>query len=238
MIPIRDNIPSRARPWVEYSIITITAVVFIYQLGRSGAESEAFFRDFGLIPARLTGSLQDGGSGYFGLISSMFLHGGVLHFLGNMWFLRIFGDNIEDHIGHGRFAVFYILSGIVAGLAQVLSDPDSPIPMIGASGAVAGVMGAYLVLYPKARVLTLIPIFFFISLIEVPAVFFLGIWFVIQLYSGTMTAAAGAQGGVAFWAHAGGFVAGILVLGLLGGWRRPEPPSIRKRRPFSGGWRS
>lgn len=235
MIPIRDNVPSRTRPYVEYAIIAATALVFLYQVTQPREAVEVFIDRFGLVPARLTGALP--GAGYLGLFSSMFLHGGWLHFLGNMWFLWIFGNNIEDHIGHGRFAIFYIVSGVAAGLAQVLSSPSSPIPMIGASGAVAGVMGAYLVLYPRARVLTLIPIFFFFTFFEVPAIFFLGFWFLLQIWSGTMTAAAGAQGGVAFWAHVGGFTAGILLLGVLGGWRRPQPPVIRQRRPFSGGWR-
>jgi len=216
----------------------VTTVAFLYELRLPDKALATFINDYGLVPARFTGAAFIEGPRYAGLVTAMFLHGGWLHFLGNMWFLWIFGDNIEDHLGHGRFLVFYLASGILAGLAQVIASPSSPVPMIGASGAIAGVMGAYLVLYPRARVLTLIPIFFFISLYEIPAIFFLGIWFLIQVWSGTASSAMGSTGGVAFWAHTGGFIAGILVLGLMGGWRRPTPPFIPRRRPFSGGWRS
>jgi membrane associated rhomboid family serine protease len=157
------------------------------------------------------------------LLSSMFLHGGWMHFLGNMLFLWIFGDNVEDRMGHGRFLVFYLLCGAVAAAAHLASDPASPVPTIGASGAVAGVMGAYFVLYPQSRILTLVPIFLFIQIVEIPAIIFLGLWFVLQLFSGLgsvlSTARGDAVGGIAFWAHVAGFAAGAL---LVLAFRRPE----------------
>ncbi|MBD3335686.1 MAG: rhomboid family intramembrane serine protease [Candidatus Eisenbacteria bacterium] len=240
MIPLRDNVPSRGRPVTGLVIIAVTAIVFLYEQSLSQSSLIEFFRTYGLVPARFTGADALGvppGPRLLGLASAMFLHAGWLHFLGNMWFLWIFGDNVEDHLGHRRFLVFYLLSGVAAGLAQVLANPSSQLPMVGASGAVAGVMGAYFILYPRARILTLLPIIFFLTLVEVPAIFFLGIWFVIQFFSGAMTSMARVEGGVAFWAHAGGFVAGILFLGLLGGWRRPQPPAARWSRPFTSGWR-
>jgi membrane associated rhomboid family serine protease len=167
----------------------------------------------------------------------MILHGGFLHFGGNMLYLWIFGDNVEDRLGHGRFLVFYLLCGVAAALAQTMMAPNSPVPMIGASGAIAGVMGAYLVLYPRSKIVTLLPIFFFIQLIEVPAVFFLGVWFLMQFVSGVGSVASAGEpaGGVAFWAHVAGFVAG---LGGVLAFRRPErqrvewwdEPSRRARR--------
>jgi membrane associated rhomboid family serine protease len=152
----------------------------------------------------------------------MFLHGGFLHFAGNMLYLWIFGDNVEDRMGHGRFLVFYLLCGIAAALAQTIAAPSSVVPMVGASGAIAGVMGAYFVLYPRSRILTLVPIFFFIQIVEVPAIFFLGIWFIMQFLSGVgsiATATGEPAGGIAFWAHVAGFAAGI---GAVGVFRRRE----------------
>jgi len=159
------------------------------------------------------------------LVSSMFLHGGWTHIFGNMLYLWIFGDNVEDRMGHGRFLVFYLLCGIAAALAQTITTPDSTVPMIGASGAIAGVMGAYFVLYPRSRIVTLIPLFFFFQVIEVPAIFFLGIWFLMQFVSGvgsivsTVGNAGNGIGGIAFWAHIAGFVAGVTGVALF---RRPE----------------
>jgi membrane associated rhomboid family serine protease len=153
----------------------------------------------------------------------MFLHGGFLHVAGNMLYLWIFGDNVEDRMGHGRFLVFYLLCGVAAALAQTITMPDSVVPMVGASGAIAGVMGAYFVLYPRSRIVTLLPFFFFFQVIEVPAILFLGIWFVMQFLSGVgsivSTIGRGGTGGIAFWAHVAGFVAGITGVALF---RRPE----------------
>jgi membrane associated rhomboid family serine protease len=206
MIPLRDVIPSRTTPAVTIGLIAANTLVFLYQLSL-GADVNAFVIEWGLVPAAL--SLP-------AVLTSMFLHGGFLHFGGNMLYLWIFGDNVEDRMGHGRFAVFYVLCGAAAALAQTISDPASVVPMVGASGAIAGVMGAYFVLYPHSRILTLVPIFFFIQLVEVPAVFFLGLWVVFQLLSGVGSiATAGQSGGIAFWAHVAGFGAGVATVGIF-----------------------
>ena len=202
MIPLRDVIPSRTTPYVTIALITLNAIVFLYQF-LLGDAVEAFIVYWGLVPAAFS---------WVTVFTSMFLHGGFLHFGGNMLYLWIFGDNVEDRMGHGRFLVFYLLCGMAAALAQTAAGPDSLVPMVGASGAIAGVMGAYFVLYPHSRIVTLVPIFFFIQIIEVPAIFFLGIWFVMQLLSGVgsiATAAGEPAGGIAFWAHAAGFLAGL-----------------------------
>jgi membrane associated rhomboid family serine protease len=213
MIPLRDVIPSRTTPYVTFALIVLNTLVFVYQLSL-GRAIEEFILYFGLIPAAFS---------WVAVVTSMFLHGGLLHFGGNMLYLWIFGDNVEDRMGHGRFLVFYLLCGTAAALAQTISSPDSVVPMVGASGAIAGVMGAYFVLYPRSRIVTLVPLFVFIQIVEVPAIFFLGIWFVMQLLSGvgSMATATGGEpgGGIAFWAHAAGFVAGIS--GVLV-FRRPE----------------
>ena len=213
MIPLRDVIPSRSTPVVTIGIIVLNAVVFAYQLSL-GAAGQAFIFEYGLVPSEFSAVT---------LVSSMFLHGGLMHFGGNMLYLWIFGDNVEDRVGHGRFVLFYLLCGAVAALAQTWANPDSPVPMVGASGAIAGVMGAYFLMYPRSRIVTLIPIFVFIQLVEVPAVVFLGLWFLLQFLSGLSTAAlspdAGLSGGIAFWAHVAGFAAG---LGAVNIFRRPE----------------
>lgn len=213
MIPLRDVIPSRTTPFVTVTLIVINAMAFWFELSLPAEAREVFLKNYGVVPALFT---------WQSVLTSMFLHGGWLHVIGNMWFLWIFGDNVEDRMGHGRFLVFYLLCGALAALAQVAASPGSPIPTIGASGAIAGVMGAYFVLYPRSRILTLVPIFIFIQVLEVPAVIFIGLWFFIQLVSGVGSIAAtanGYTGGVAFWAHVAGFVAG--VLGVFG-FRRPE----------------
>jgi membrane associated rhomboid family serine protease len=203
MIPLRDVIPSRTTPYVTFALIALNTLVFVYQLS-IGSTIEEFILYFGLVPAAFS---------WVAVLTSMFLHGGLLHFGGNMLYLWIFGDNVEDRMGHGRYLVFYLLCGTAAALAQTISSPDSVVPMVGASGAIAGVMGAYFVLYPRSRIVTLLPLFIFIQIVEVPAIFFLGIWFVMQLLSGvgSMATATGSEpgGGIAFWAHAAGFLAGI-----------------------------
>ncbi len=203
MIPLRDVIPSRTTPVITIVIIVLNALAFLFELMLPGAERQGFIREWGIVPAAFAWPT---------VISSMFLHGGWLHFLGNMWYLWIFGDNVEDRLGHARYLVFYLLCGAVAGLAQTLVNPDSYVPTIGASGAIAGVMGAYFVLYPQSRVLTLIPLFIFIEIVEIRAIYFLGFWFLMQLFSGVGSIAhtTGTQsGGVAFWAHVAGFAAGL-----------------------------
>ncbi len=212
MIPLRDVIPSRTWPGVTVTLVALNVLVYLRTMGLTESEFEAFVRTFGLVPA---------GFAWADVFSSMFVHGGLLHAVGNMLYLWIFGDNVEDRMGHGRFLAFYLLCGIAAALAQTMVSPDSPVPMVGASGAVAGVMGAYFVLYPKSRVLTLFP--FPLMLIEIPAVYLLGLWFVMQFVNGLGALVPPAEGqlagGVAFWAHIAGFGAGVLLIFLF---RRPE----------------
>ncbi|MCU0645102.1 MAG: rhomboid family intramembrane serine protease [bacterium] len=219
MIPLRDANPSRTTPVVTYILILINALVFLYQL-KLGKNLDGFFHVYAIIPAKYFYlGAEDGASfmgRFFPFFTSQFLHGGFFHIIGNMWFLWIFGDNIEDHLGHFKFIFFYLLCGVAAGLTHVYTNPSSQIPTVGASGAIAGVMGAYILLYPRARVKTLIPIFYFIQIVELPAFLFLGIWFVIQFISGAISHAAdGASGGVAWWAHVGGFVMGIVLILIL-----------------------
>ena len=217
MIPLRDVIPSRTTPYVTITLIVLNVLVFLYEFSL-GDDVNKFIIAYGLIPAAFT---------WVTVATSMFLHGGLLHVGGNMLYLWIFGDNVEDRFGHGRFLVFYLLCGAVAALAQTIMSPDSVVPMVGASGAIAGVMGAYFVMYPHSRIVTLLPIFIFIQLIEVPAIFFLGIWFLMQFLSGVGSIATAATrapaGGVAFWAHVAGFVAGVGGVFLF---RRPERQSV------------
>ena len=217
MIPLRDVIPSRTTPVVTVAIIVVNALVFFREFSL-GSEINEFIISYGLIPAAFSWAT---------LFTSMFVHGGFLHFAGNMLYLWIFGDNVEDRMGHGRFLTFYLLCGVAAALAQTIMSPDSVVPMVGASGAIAGVMGAYFVMYPHSRIVTLVPIFFFIQLIEIPAIFFLGIWFVMQFLSGvgSVATAVGREpaGGVAFWAHVAGFAAGVGGVFLF---RRPERQSV------------
>jgi membrane associated rhomboid family serine protease len=213
LIPLRDIIPSRTTPVVTITLIALNVLVFLYELSL-GRAVDAFTLYWGLVPAAFS---------WVTVFTSMFLHGGLMHVAGNMLYLWIFGDNVEDRMGHGRYLVFYILCGVAAALAQTITVPDSVVPMVGASGAIAGVMGAYFVLYPRSRIVTLIPIFFFIQIVEVPAIFFLGIWFLMQFVNGVgsivSTGAGGMAGGVAFWAHVAGFVAGISGVVVF---RRPE----------------
>jgi len=211
MIPLRDVIPSRTPPVVTVGLIVANSLVFLYQVSLPEAQLQVFVKEFGLVPAEFALS---------SLVTSIFLHGGWLHVVGNMWYLWIFGDNVEDRMGHLRYLAFYLICGIAAGLGHVVIGPDSYLPTIGASGAIAGVMGAYFVLYPRSRILTLIPIIVFIQIIEIPAVFFLAFWFIMQLFSGVGSLAGPNQaGGVAFWAHIAGFVAG---LALVRPFRRAE----------------
>jgi membrane associated rhomboid family serine protease len=213
VIPLRDVIPSRTTPYVTISLVAINVLVFLYQFALGPAVNQ-FVLAFGLVPAYFS---------WVNVVTSMFLHGGFLHVAGNMLYLWIFGDNVEDRMGHGRFLAFYLLCGTAAALGQTLTVPDSMVPMVGASGAVAGVMGAYFVLYPHSRIVTLLPIFIFIQIIEVPAIFFLGVWFLMQLLSGvgSIAMATGGEpaGGIAFWAHVSGFAAGILGVFVF---RRPQ----------------
>jgi membrane associated rhomboid family serine protease len=215
MIPLRDVIPSRTVPVVTFALITINSLVYLYEWMLWATDDrllQIFIYHYGLVPVAFRLSAA---------FTSMFLHANLLHVVGNMWFLWIFGDNVEDRMGHGRFLGFYLLCGLVGAVVQTVTTPTSTIPTIGASGAIAGVMGAYLVLYPRSRVLTMIPPFIF-WVVEIPAVFFLGYWFVLQLFNGFGTIAVAtstSSGGIAFWAHIAGFMTGALLVLLF---RKPE----------------
>src|SRR5438093_1780682 len=213
MIPLRDIIPSRTVPYITITIIALNALAWLFEVSLSPEVLEQFLRIYGVVPAYFTAPT---------LISSMFLHGSWSHVLGNMWYLWIFGDNVEDRMGHGRFLVFYLLCGIVAAFGQIVIDPTSTLPTIGASGAIAGVMGAYFVLYPQSRVLTLIPLIVFWEIVELPAIFLLGFWFLMQLFSaGAIAATSNSQaGGVAFMAHVAGFIFGLVAVFIF---RKREP---------------
>lgn len=232
MIPLKDDIPARHRPVATVLLILTNVAVFAWQItGFTSFESSVYA--LGLVPDHLVGA-QGGGAFLppgLTVFTSMFSHGGLAHLGGNMLFLWIFGNNVEDDMGRFRFLIFYLLCGLVAAFAQVAMEPDSSIPMVGASGAIAGVLGAYFLLYPHARVLALVPIFFFLRLMWVPAIVFLGIWFLFQLVGGF--APPGGQGGVAFFAHAGGFVAGLILVRPFAGriWRTDEEGGWRRQPP-------
>jgi len=206
MIPLRDTVPSATVPVVTYLLIAANVAVTVYQSSLGGA-AERFVYTYGLVPRAFVrhGAVVP-------LLTSMFLHGNWVHLLGNMLYLHIFGDNVEDRLGHLRYVTLYLLAGLAAGIAQVAMNPTSPLPMVGASGAIAGVTGAYFVFFPRARIVTLVPIFLFLQVVEIPAVFFLLFWFVFQLLAGVGSLhAADSMGGVAFWAHVGGFLTGMML---------------------------
>ncbi len=232
MIPLRDNVPSKKIPFINYTFIAINVIAFIFELSL-GQDLQNFFYQYGVVPAYVTAGTYGPRYEILTLFTSMFLHGGFLHIAGNMLFLWIFGDNVEDRMGHFLYILFYLGSGIGASLLHIAVDPQSPIPTVGASGAIAGVMGAYFILYPRARVLSAVIIFYFIRLMEIPAIVFLGIWFVLQFFTGVMSigATTEATGGVAVWAHVGGFVVGIaggLITRLLTG-KKHQPVEVITR---------
>jgi len=214
VIPIRDNQPSPSVPVATYAVMGITFLVFLYQLSM-GLGNEVIFYVYGFVPGKYTLNELSrhftGGNKLFSPLSYMFFHGGFWHFLGNMWFLYIFGDNIEGHLGPARFLGFYLLSGLFSALFHFFLHFHSPVPTIGASGAIAGVMGAYFLLYPRSKILTLVPILIFPLFIQIPAFIFLGFWFLMQFFN---AAGQGAGGGVAWWAHVGGFLAGVALIRL------------------------
>lgn len=222
MIPLRDVNPSRTRPFVTYTLIVLNVLAFFIEL-LLGREMNEFIFAFGVVPARVLHDIemqQLHFSTLFPFLSSMFLHGGWMHLIGNMLFLHVFGDNVEDRFGHGRFLGFYLFAGFAAASAQIVMNPSSGIPMIGASGAIAGVLGAYILMFPRAKVSTLIPIVVFFQIVELPAFIFLGIWFAMQMLSGVLSLGiAGDAGGVTWWAHIGGFAAGVIMLPFL---RKPS----------------
>jgi membrane associated rhomboid family serine protease len=261
MIPLRDNIPSRSFPIVNYLMIAACAVAFVAQLADQTDNEDHLVEGLGLIPARvfhpdepITIKSEIIGRGPFGeprreiverelppppispwltLLTCIFLHGGWMHFLGNMWFLHIFGDNVEDRFGHFGYLIFYLACGVAASFSHLMLNATSTMPTIGASGAIAGVMGAYLYLYPRANVLTLVPIVFFLQMLVIPAPVFLVIWFVLQFFQGTMSITAAESGGVAWWAHIGGFAVGFVVAWILGRTHHLTPP-VETRLPDSG----
>jgi rhomboid family protein len=247
VLPLYDDNPTSRTPFVTYLLIGVCAAVFLWQLGENEARVAY---NYGMIPAAVFGSGKLAASlavvpPWTTIFTSMFLHSGWLHFGGNMLFLWIFGNNIEDVLGHGRYLLLYLLSGVAAALCQGLTDPFSTVPMVGASGAIAGVLGAYLLLYPYANVHILVVIIILFRIVTIPAWTMLGLWFAVQLLSGL--GSDGGPGGVAFWAHCGGFVAGIALLALLRPghvvfWQQPRtaafvavpPNSFTSRRSFRG----
>jgi len=256
MIPLYDNIPSRTVPVVNYTLIAVTSLMFLMQLT---APRDQWIERLGMVPVRVWNPgkrveviQQTPVHTPFGLriverstkisaaivpewltiLTCIFLHGGWMHVIGNMWFLYIFGDNVEDCLGHVGYLLFYLCCGVLASFAHLATSASSAIPTIGASGAVAGVMGAYFLLYPRATVLSLIPIFFFFYTVVLPAPLFLGVWFLIQFFQGTLSISSMQAGGVAWWAHIGGFLAGMLVAATLKNWNWLRPP-VDSRRPHS-----
>lgn len=213
MIPLRDTTKSAGFPFVNFTLIIICALTFLYEVSL-GRNMIVFIYEYGLIPADVFSSSPNTGfyDRSYPFFSSMFLHGGWLHLIGNMLFLYIFGDNVEGRMGHFKYLVFYIICGLAAAVFQFVTNINSDIPMVGASGAISGVLGAYITFYPRSKILTLVPIFFFIQLIHIPAAVFIFIWFIIQFLSGVSTLGVPKEtGGIAFWAHIGGFVAGLIL---------------------------
>jgi membrane associated rhomboid family serine protease len=221
MIPLRDSLPSERPPYVTILLILLNALAWFYEVSL-GPHVQAFVTEYGLVPIRVLRGWQVLGldEQLIPIFGHMFLHGGWLHVISNMWFLWIFGDNVEGRMGHGRFLLFYLLAGLGAAAAQVLSAPDSRVPMVGASGALSGVLGAYMLLFPQARVLTLVPLFVFLYTVEIPALVFLGIWIAIQVLQGTASIGLDVRGGVAWFAHIGGFAVGLVTVLLWPGLRR------------------
>jgi len=231
VIPLKDMTPRRSFPIVTLLLILVNVLVFIHQISLPGTASEAFVRTYGLVPAKI--SLALGGQRYtveqafFPLFTCMFLHGGFLHILGNMWFLWIFGGNVEDRLGSLPYLFFYLVAGIGSGVSQTLFSWGSHIPSIGASGAISGVLGAYVVFFPSSRILTLVPLLIIWFTWRIPAVIFIGLWFVAQFLSGVSSLGSQSMGGVAWWAHVGGFLIGVVVALIVraagGASRRPSP---------------
>lgn len=210
MFPIQDTVRTRSFPIVNWLLIISNVAVFaLLELPLRSGQLNQFVLTYGLVPVRLSDAQP---WSVVTILTSMFLHGGWIHLISNMWALFIFGDNVEGRMGPGRYLVFYLLSGVIASLTQVVIDPASRLPMVGASGAIAGVLGAYLILFPSARVLTLVPLFFLPWFVEVPAFIYLGIWFLLQFLSGVLALDMSTMGGVAYWAHIGGFVCGLLLV--------------------------
>jgi rhomboid family protein len=221
MFPLYDTVRSRTFPLVTLTLILANILAFLYELQLDPAALKEFIFTWGLVPTRLISNPDITWATFF---SSMFLHGGWFHIISNMWVLFIFGDNVEAGMGKIRYLIFYLLSGVAAGLLQSYIQPSSTTPMIGASGAIAGVLGAYLILFPRSRIASLVPILFIFTIIEIPAMLFLIFWFVSQLYSGLFAVQGGGGSGIAWWAHIGGFLFGILMVSFF---------AIKKRTTYS-----
>lgn len=226
MFPLRDSQPSGTIPFVTYLIIAINVLLFLFEVSLGDQDLSTFLRNFGLVSEDFL--QQFGPYQVFTLFSCMFLHGGWMHLISNMWALFIFGDNIEDKLGHFGYIFFYLLCGVCAGLTQVFMSQGSAVPTIGASGAIAGVLGGYIISYPTARVLTAIPIFIVIRLVEIPASVYLGFWFISQFFTGFASIARepGEEGGIAWWAHVGGFIAGLILVKIMSFRRQSEDSSF------------
>ncbi|MDX2270406.1 MAG: rhomboid family intramembrane serine protease [Cyanobacteriota bacterium] len=232
MVPLKDKNPTTLVPYVTYGLLILNIMIFLYELTLSGADLERFFQTWAVVPRDLTASFRgllpnQGRPEWLTLFTSQFLHGGFLHIAGNMLFLWVFGNNVEDRLGHFKFIIFYLTCGALAALTQWYFDPLSRIPSLGASGAIAGVLGAYILRFPRAEVLTLIPIGIFITTLQVPAWVFLGFWFVQQALYGLASLGARSNigmegGGIAYWAHAGGFVFGAVLGPMLGLFATPS----------------
>jgi membrane associated rhomboid family serine protease len=230
LIPIRDTIPHRRTPVMTWALIAANVAIFLYELTLPPEDLERLFYFFGIVPARYSHPEWAMVAGlpfddYWPFVTCMFLHGGWAHIIGNMWSLWIFGDNVEDRMGSIRFLFFYLLTGLAAGLTHYLTNADSVVPTVGASGAIAGVLGAYFVLFPRSQIIVLVPIFFFPFFFQLPAVTYLLFWFLSQILGGAIAGLSASQvGGIAFWAHAGGFVAGVLLhrLFILPEQQRPR----------------
>ena len=219
MIPIRDQIPTKRVPVINYLLITANVIVFIFQW-LAGPYEEKLVYEFALIPASFLSNISLGE--ITDIFTSMFMHAGFAHIAGNMLYLWIFGDNVEDSMGSLKYLIFYLFGGLVASLTHIFTNPGSQIPTVGASGAIAAVLGAYLILYPQSKVLTIIPLGFFLRLTMVPASIVLGLWFVLQFFSGVLSLGGPDVGGVAFWAHIGGFISGMVLAKLFARKRRSE----------------
>lgn len=237
MFPLHDNAPIRRLPAAVWALIFVNFFIFLHEIQLSPDQLQIFVYRYGLVPADV---MQPGGIARYWptFITSMFLHGGWLHILGNMWFLWIFGDNVEDRMGTFPFLIFYFLGGIAAGILQALASPSSTLPTIGASGAIAAVMAAYLVFFPRARVLTLIILFIFPWFVEIPSIIWIGFWFLEQWLNGVATLAPSLynMGGVAYWGHVGGFVFGLVVAVVWAIAVQPPPVSRYPRYGYRGGY--
>jgi len=240
MIPLRDTVPSRRPAVMVWALILANAGVFSLELGLNHEQLSALVRVFGIVPARYLGHGPAGtvppALRLWPFLTHMFLHGGWFHIIANMWTLWIFGDNVEDRMGSVRFGVFYVLCGLAAALTHIIMNPASPVPVIGASGAISGVLGAYLLLYPGAQIIVMVPWFFWPFFFELPALVYMGVWFMTQLFSGALSLSTGLGGGVAWWAHIGGFVAGLVLCPVMVARRKRRRRIYADEYGMEGAW--